>query len=110
MKFVNRREEMKRLDDLVEVGRSGLVTLWGRRRIGKTRLLIEWSKKHKGLYTVADLSAETVQRRYVADALGERFDGFGDVEYPTWRTLLQAAARAARGEDWRGPLIFDEFP
>jgi len=101
---------MKRLDDLVEAGRSGLVTLWGRRRIGKTRLLIEWSKKHDGLYTVADLSAEAVQRRYVADSLGERFDGFGDVEYPTWRALLQSAARVSRIANWHGPLILDEFP
>lgn len=31
---------------------GGLAVLFGRRRLGKTRLLLEWSAKHKGLYTV----------------------------------------------------------
>ena len=60
----------------------------GGRRIGKSRLLIEWSRRHDGLYAVADQSAPPVQRRYLAGAVAERFPGFAAVEYPDWRSFL----------------------
>ncbi len=110
MKFIDRVLEMERLDGLVKAGRPGLVAVWGRRRVGKTRLLLEWCRKHGGLYAVADLSADPIQRRYFAEALSSRFKGFADVEYPDWRTILKALAREAGRAGWRGPLVLDEFP
>ena len=47
---------------------GGLGVVYGRRRIGKTRLLLEWVKRSEGLYTVADQSAAEVQRRYFSEA------------------------------------------
>lgn len=110
MRFVNRSSELGRLDALVERGQGGLVALWGRRRVGKTRLLLEWSRRHEGLYSVADLSSEPVQRAYLADALSLRFPGFGEATWPDWRTLLRSVAREATRTLWRGPLILDELP
>ena len=110
MRFVNRTSELGRLDALVERGQGGLVALWGRRRVGKTRLLLEWSRRHDGLYSVADLSSEPVQRAYLADALSLRFPGFGEATWPDWRTLLRSVAREATRTLWRGPLILDELP
>lgn len=110
MDFVDRQDEMARLDALVARRRPGLVTVWGRRRVGKTRLLLEWSRRHGGLYTVADLSAPPVQRRYMAEAVAAKFDGFADVEYPDWRSLLRRIAAEASRASWRGPLVIDEFP
>ena len=101
MRFVNRASELARLDALVERGQDGLVALWGRRRVGKTRLLLEWSSRHDGLYSVADLSSEPVQRAYLADALSLRFPGFGEAAYPDWRTLLRALAREASSSSTR---------
>jgi uncharacterized protein len=110
MKFVNRIEELGRLDRLKESADGGLAVVYGRRRVGKTRLLLEWSAKHGGLYTVADQSTANVQRRYFAEVAGERLPGFADVEYPDWRSLLTRLAREARTVGWRGPVIFDEVP
>jgi AAA+ ATPase superfamily predicted ATPase len=110
MRFVNRSSELARLDALVERGQDGLVAIWGRRRVGKTRLLLEWSRRHDGLYSVADLSSAPVQRAYLADALSLRFPGIGEAAYPDWRTLLRALAREATRTGWRGPLVLDELP
>ncbi len=110
MRFVNRAAELGRLDALVERGQHGLVAIWGRRRVGKTRLLLEWSGRHDGLYAVADLSSEPVQRAYLADALAQRFPGFGEVAYPDWRSLLRALTREATRASWHGPLVLDELP
>jgi AAA+ ATPase superfamily predicted ATPase len=108
MEFFDREEELGRLERLAHTG--GLAVIWGRRRIGKTRLLLEWSKRHGGLYTVADQSAATIQRRYFAASLATRFPGFDQVEYPDWRSLLGRIAAEATYQRWRGPLIVDEFP
>lgn len=110
MKFLNRTAELARLEKLIDRDDGRFAVVYGRRRIGKTRLLLEWSKRQGGLYTVADQSAPEVQRRYLAEALAERFAGFADVEYPDWRSLLTRLAREARSAGWRGPLILDELP
>ena len=110
MKFVDRKDEMRRLDGLGEGGRAGLAALWGRRRVGKTRLLLEWCRRRGGLYSVADLSSESVQRRYFAEAAAAKFPGFAEAEYPDWRTLLRALGREAERVAWHGPVVLDEFP
>jgi uncharacterized protein len=110
MIFVNRQDELARLDRFAAAEEGGLVVLYGRRRVGKTRLLLEWAKKHNGLYTVADLSVSEVQRRYFAETLAAVFPGFAEVDYRDWRSLLSRLAREAQLAGWRGPLIFDELP
>ena len=110
MKFVDRQEELARLDRVAAAEEGGLVVIYGRRRVGKTRLLLEWAAKHAGLYTVADQSVAELQRRYFAEALGERLPGFADVEYRDWRSLLSRLTREAQLAGWQGPLILDELP
>ncbi len=110
MIFVNRLQEMERLDRLAAREEGGLAVVYGRRRIGKTRLLLHWSSRHHGLYTVADQSSADIQRRYFAEAVAERLPGFADVDYRDWRTLLLRLAREAAAAGWRGPIIFDELP
>jgi AAA+ ATPase superfamily predicted ATPase len=73
-------------------------------------MLVEWVKKHGGIYTVADQSAPDVQRRYLAEVLAERFSGFADVDYRDWRSLFSRLAREAAAAGWRGPLVLDELP
>ena len=80
MKFLDRSSEMKRLDDIMATGDGGIAVIYGRRRVGKTRLLLEWVRKHRGLYSVADQSASGVQRRYFSEVIGEKFEGFSEVE------------------------------
>jgi len=110
MKFIDRQDELARLDRLAAAEEGGLAVVYGRRRVGKTRLLLEWAKKHGGLYTVADQSVAELQRWYLAEALDEFLPAFSEVEYRDWRSLLSRVAREARPAGWRGPLIFDEFP
>ena len=94
---------MHRLD--ATLGRAGaFAVLWGRRRVGKSRLLTEWCRRRQGLYTVADQSAPSVQRRYLAAAVNERFPGFADVEYPDWRSLLMRLADEADPRELAGAV------
>ncbi len=109
MRFLDRADELRRLD--AALGHpGGFTAVWGRRRVGKSRLLLEWSSRHDGLYTVADLSAAPVQRRYLAAAVAERFPGFASVEYPDWRSFLDRLRAEAVAAGWPGPFILDELP
>jgi AAA+ ATPase superfamily predicted ATPase len=110
MRFVDRVEELSRLRALCATRDGGLAVVYGRRRIGKTRLLLEWVRRDGGCYSVADLSAPAVQRRHLASAVGERLPGFGEVEYPDWAALLSRLAKDAATARWRGPLVLDELP
>jgi uncharacterized protein len=110
MKFLNRTSEMSRLDGLLSIKGGGLGVVYGRRRIGKTRLLLEWCGKHDGIYWVADDSGSAILRRFFALTLAERFPGFADVEYPDWSSLLSRIVKEAATQQWRGPLIIDELP
>ena len=109
MRFIDRADEMRRLDAVLAQP-GAFAVIWGRRRVGKTRLLIEWSQRHGGLYAAADPSDPAVQRRYLAAAVERRFSGFADVEYPDWRSFLLRLAREADGSGWPGPFVLDELP
>ena len=100
---------MRRLDVSLRTPRS-FVAIWGRPRVGKSRVLIEWGRRNSALYTVADQSSAAIQRHYFASAIGTRVVGFEDVEYPNWQTLFDRLDHESAGLDWHGPLIIDEFP
>jgi uncharacterized protein len=110
MKFVNRHKELGRLERLFRSRTAGLAVIWGRRRVGKTRLLLEWTEKSKGIYFVADESSPSMQRKFFALALERALPGFSDAEYPDWQSLFVRLARDARQAKWRGPVVIDELP
>ncbi|MFM8454110.1 MAG: hypothetical protein ACKOAD_03905 [Gammaproteobacteria bacterium] len=89
------------------------MVIWGRRRVGKTRLLLEWleqfSLKHarnsqniqnalekSGLYWVADESSASLQRRYFAMALAQYLPSFDEIEYPDWQVFFNRLAKEAK--------------
>ncbi|NGX47104.1 MAG: hypothetical protein K1000chlam3_00473 [Chlamydiae bacterium] len=110
MKFVNRKQELRRLRDLTRSPKASVAVIWGRRRMGKTRLLLEWVDQHQGVYYAADESAGSIQRKYFAIALDQVLPNFSKVEYPDWTTFFSRLARDAKQVKWRGPIVIDELP
>ncbi|HEY2408203.1 MAG TPA: ATP-binding protein [Polyangiaceae bacterium] len=110
MKFLDRRQEHDRLERLRNAPDGGLAVVWGRRRVGKTRLLAEWVRDTDGCYVVVDESAAAIQRRFFAQALEQRLPDFAAVEYRDWRSLLARLAQDAKAIRFRGPIVIDELP
>lgn len=110
MQWLDRSAELRRLDRLARRRDGGTAVLWGRRRVGKTRLLLEWVAANNGVYFVADETAASVQRRRLAETLALRLPGFAEVEYPDWGSLLTRLARDARAAGLRVPIVIDELP
>ncbi|MCU0866256.1 MAG: ATP-binding protein [Planctomycetes bacterium] len=110
MDWQDRQAETARLDRLAGRRDGGFGVLWGRRRVGKTRFLVEWVARRKGAYFVADESTPVLQRQRFAEAVAAVLPGFGEVEYRDWGTLLGRLAREAMRASVRGPFVIDELP
>ncbi len=110
MKFIDRQQELSRLNRLTRSEEASLAVVWGRRRVGKTRLLLEWVHAHQGIYYTADESAAAVQRKYFSLAIQQILPDFAAVEYADWNSLLIRLAKEIRYINWRGPLVIDELP
>ncbi|MBK5296610.1 MAG: ATP-binding protein [Vicinamibacteria bacterium] len=105
--FLDRRDEAGRLTALFKRRDGGLAVVYGRRRLGKSRLLLEVLPKRRGIYYIADDREASLQRRALAGEIGRLLPGFADVVYPDWEALLRRFwSEAPRGT----VLAIDEFP
>jgi len=123
--FVNREAELANLNRLLERPSGQFIIVYGRRRVGKTTLLLHWART-SGLpyvYWVASRNTAANLRCSLAEALWQHehsFDGLGTApqepiataeylpEARSWRELFRYAVRVAAGK--RFILMLDELP
>lgn len=106
MKFVDRKEEISRLEESLNKAKPSFIAIYGRRRLGKSTL-IKKVLKFSDIYFLADRSESEHQRQLLAEVISEKFPGFGSVTYPDWETLLlQLSYRTNE----KFTLCLDEFP
>ncbi len=112
MIFVGRDRELEVLDNLWESPRATLLVLYGRRRVGKTRLLTHWLQKRtrRGFYWVAEPSSSLSQLRSFSQALMRFMDNEADIPpdftFSTWELAFRQLALYAQQE--RIVLFLDE--
>jgi uncharacterized protein len=104
--FYNRVHELERLQRRWDSGEAQIFTLWGRRRVGKSALLMRFARDKRHLYFEATSGTATDQLADFSQRLGEA-TGRTALSANTWRDALEAVA------DWaqEGPvlLVLDEF-
>jgi uncharacterized protein len=112
LNFVGRAAELRLLDRLWDSPKATLLILYGRRRVGKTRLLTHWLKKQAGLglYWVAEPTSSLGQLRSFSQALATFVDPEepppSDFSYATWEHALRQVALLAK--ERRLTLFIDE--
>lgn len=102
IEFVNRKSELGELDAAAR--RGGLLVVFGRRRVGKTRLLTHWLGERDGLYSQAIEAQRDLQIQQTFEDLRARLDT--QIEPRTWPELLEVLSLQKR----RWVLCLDEFP
>ncbi len=109
MKFVNRNEELNILQKLYYEDRFQFVPIYGRRRIGKTRLVQEFIKDKPAIYFLADNLAEAEQLRNLGRECGEYFHDtiLRETGFRDWDQFFQYVKEKAGS---RLILVMDEFP
>ena len=105
--FKNRVQELNLLNELYEKNTAKLIVLYGRRRVGKTELLKEFLKRHKGLYILARQESEAEQLKKISSQIAEYYQDNVLMLNPftNWDALFQYLS-----EKPRIPIVFDEFP
>jgi AAA+ ATPase superfamily predicted ATPase len=111
--FKGRSAELKELDKLWQMPKAALLILYGRRRVGKTRLLTHWREQHpeQALYWVAEPMSARDQLRSFSQAL--HHFSYPDspvsmeITYNDWEQALWHVSEQAK--DRRLALFIDEF-
>lgn len=114
-RFVDRQSEIQELNYLFQArARLGqFVIVYGRRRVGKTTLLLHWAQdiQQPHLYWVARRETAEACRQSLARALWKYAYNDPQAEPPrfgSWETLFEQMQRMIKD---RPPIIiFDEFP
>lgn len=102
--FVNRREELQVLEELHARGKAALVLVYGRRRVGKTRLIHEFMKDRRGLYFyVPNAEEKTILDELSRAVESEFFKGFKFSDFASFMEYLSEKCR------FLDVIAFDEF-
>jgi hypothetical protein len=98
VRFIDREEELKALRERLSGGNFELIVIYGRRRVGKTRLVLEAVKDVPHVYYLA---VEGDNLRHFRETAGRAFP---EVRYAgeNWESLLHALKGRI--------IIIDEFP
>ncbi len=100
--FINRVDELRELNAAGRAG--GLLVVFGRRRVGKTRLLTHWLESRKGLYSQAIEAAVGIQIEQILRDIGS---ALGTSLVPrSWTELLELLSLQRE----QNLLCLDEFP
>lgn len=107
--FVDREQEMATLQSEYDRDGSGLVVLYGRRRVGKTTLISEFIKNKNALFFLASEESESQNRlafqEKAADFLNS--DLLKNVEVKSWDVLFRAIMDTHF--DSKPVIVLDEF-
>ena len=110
--FVGRKRELSLLEKRYQSNNFEFVGVYGRRRVGKTALLTEFTRPFKTGWCAAVEDDAALNLKILSQAVYSMRHPNADPDlapvYPDFRLAVQAAFDAAREE--RAVLVIDEFP
>lgn len=109
-KFINREKELQHLEELYESSGGDLAIVYGRRRLGKTALLKEFSRDKAHCYFMASRAGEKLQINSMGKAFTEVLDEslFANIEFNDWDELFSLVSRFIPEND-KFIFMIDEY-
>lgn len=104
--FVNRGEEISRLELALNQEKAQLIVIYGRRRCGKSALIRRMVDKDT-VYFSSDMREMPLQIRSLSERIEKEVPGFSVPVYPGWDSLFRSLNRSLKH---RITLCIDEFP
>jgi AAA+ ATPase superfamily predicted ATPase len=104
--FVNREEELEFLERKYREDGPQLLVIYGRRRVGKTELILRFATRKPNVYFLATRASEKENLDLFFKALAERFGEEVLTLEKTWENAFRFLSKTTG----RLVLIFDEFP
>lgn len=106
--FIGRENEIALLTDLYNSSRFEFLVLYGRRRVGKTSLLREFSKGKNTIFFSAQEKNDSLNLSDFSKAIQLHFEGRSFATFDDWESVTEYITNHVGKE--RLLLIIDEFP
>jgi len=106
--FIARESEMGKLNKFHESNRFEMLVMYGRRRVGKTKLLMEFLKGKNGFYFVAEENNTYGNMVKMTNALKDFFGIDYNLEFRLWEDLFKFVSSQVGDE--RLVIVIDELP
>lgn len=110
--LVDRQDEVRELRRLARSERPELALVTGRRRVGKTFLLIHaWENEQLFLYTASRTTAAINRHQLLTDLAAWSGEDIHPEDHPSWRSVFNLLLDVGHVRLQRGPvvLVLDEF-
>jgi uncharacterized protein len=108
MKFYNRKQELKAMNDWWHEEKSHLVIVYGKRRVGKTALSLEFAKGKPAIFYLAERLDPKLQLQKISQEVGVFFKDEYVAKYgfEEWEQFFKYIA----DKNEKIVIIIDEFP
>ena len=106
--FIGREKELAILEELYTSSRFEFLVLYGRRRVGKTSLLVEFMKKHKVIFFSAQEKNNALNLQDFSRCVQTYFDGMSFTTFADWEQAFNYISQKSQND--KTVLVIDEFP
>ena len=108
--FINRKNELKFLEERFRSDKAEFVILYGRRRIGKTTLLLELIRKYGGIYLLARETSKKENLERFSQRIAEYFNDeiLKANPFQNWDSFFEYLNQKSINE--KLIVVIDEFP
>ena len=106
--FIGRQDELKKLNNFYNSKDFEMVIVYGRRRVGKTKLLTEFISDKKSIFYVAEENNDLLNKERFSKVVHQYFNTGLDISFNYWDDIFKYIAKNMGDE--RVVLVIDEFP
>lgn len=107
--FINRRAELGLLEERLRKGKAEFTVVYGRRRVGKTALLLEFLRRNSGIYLLARETSEAENLKRFSQRIAEHFNDefLAKNPFQSWDAFFEYLHQRSSE---RLIAVIDEFP
>ena len=105
--MIGRENELNILNSLYESNKFEYLVMYGRRRVGKTTLLLEFAKGKNSIFFPAQEKNDSLNLQDFSKMVQMGLDGAYIASFEGWKDAFEYVDRKV---DERTVLIIDEFP
>ena len=107
--FINRSDELKILEERYKSNKPEFLVIYGRRRIGKTELVLKFIKNKPNIYFLAEEKHDRENRNEMQNIMGNFLndDEFKLIKFENWSSLFKGFLKRTKK---RTIIVIDELP
>lgn len=106
--MIGRERELEQIERLYQNDHFEFLVMYGRRRVGKTTILQEFSGKHNVIFYSAQEKNDNLNLQDFSKTLQQYFEGQFIAPFQSWEDALSYVTKKTK--DKKTILIIDEFP